>query len=125
MISSEVRSGGVKNQCYARERCRRRHSVSTFERTPGLTESRQQRKRPASVRKRNLSLSPDSLTGIYNRAFGTIGQDGVACIVTAFSEQVTDSQMQPKTMQRFYVEFSNTLKGFFDKLKTLKLVATR
>jgi hypothetical protein len=71
------------------------------------------------------SLNPGSLTDIYNRAFGTIGYDGVACIVAAFAEQLTDSRMRPDTGQRFYVEFSNTLKGFFDKLKTVKLVATR
>jgi hypothetical protein len=71
------------------------------------------------------SLSADSLTGVYNQAFGTPGQDGVASIVAAFAEQVTDCQMRPETGQRFYVEFSNALKGFFDKLKTVKLVATR
>jgi hypothetical protein len=71
------------------------------------------------------SLSSDSLTSIYNQAFGIIGQDGVASIVAAFAEQVTDSQMRPETMQRFYVEFSNTLKGFFYKLKTVKVTAAR
>jgi hypothetical protein len=71
------------------------------------------------------SLSTDSLTSVYNQAFGTPGQDGVASIVAAFAEQVTDCQMRPETAQRFYVEFSNTLKGFFEKLKTVKLVATR
>jgi hypothetical protein len=71
------------------------------------------------------SLSPDSLTSIYSSAFGTIGYDGVACMVAAFSKAVTDSQMRPETMDRLYVAFSNTLKGFFDKLKTVKLVATR
>jgi hypothetical protein len=71
------------------------------------------------------SLSSDSLTSIYNQAFGRIGQDGVATIVAAFAQQVTDLQMRPETAQRFYVEFSNTLKGFFDKLKTVKLVAMR
>jgi hypothetical protein len=71
------------------------------------------------------SLSPDSLTSIYSSAFGTIGYDSVACMVAAFSEAATDSQMRPETMDRFYVEFSNTLKAFFDKLKTVKLVATR
>ena len=58
------------------------------------------------------SLSPDSLTSIYSSAFGTIGCDSVACMVAAFSEAATDSQMRPETMDRFYVEFSNTLKGF-------------
>jgi hypothetical protein len=71
------------------------------------------------------SLSPDSLTGIYNRAFGTPGQDGVASIAAAFSKQVTDSQMRPETTQRFYVEFYAILKSLFDELKALKVLSAR
>ena len=71
------------------------------------------------------SLSPDSLTSIYNSAFATPGQDGVGSISAAFSEQVTGSLMRQETLQRFYVEFYAILKSLFDELKSIKLVTTR
>jgi hypothetical protein len=57
--------------------------------------------------------------------FGIPGQDGVASIAAAFSEQVTGSRMRQETLQRFYIEFYAILKSLFDELKSLKLVATR
>ncbi len=71
------------------------------------------------------SLSPDSLTSIYNSAFGIPGQDGVASMTAAFSEQVTGSRMREETLQRFYVEFYAILKSLFDEVKSVKLVTTR
>ena len=71
------------------------------------------------------SLNPDSLTRIYNRAFGASFQDGVAGIATAFSEQVTDSRMSQETMQRFYVEFYGLLDSLFDDFKSIKLTSKR
>jgi hypothetical protein len=71
------------------------------------------------------SLSPGALTSIYNSAFGIPGQDGVASMTAAFSEQVTDSRMREETLQRFYVEFYAILKSLFDELKSIKLVTTR
>src|SRR5450755_589281 len=47
----------------------------------------------------------DSLSAIYNKAFGASYQDGVAGIARVFSEQLTNSQMRPDTMQRFHLEF--------------------
>lgn len=69
------------------------------------------------------ALSPDSLTSIYNRAFGASFQDGVAGIVTAFAQQVTDSQMRRETMQRFYAEFCAILKSLFDDFNSIKLTS--
>jgi hypothetical protein len=71
------------------------------------------------------SLSPDSLTGIYNRAFGIPGQDGIASITAAFSDEVTRSRMKPETLKRFYLEFYGILKSLFDEMKGIKLFAAR
>lgn len=58
----------------------------------------------------------------YNQAFGTIrGDDGVACIVRSFSDQLTDGKLRQDTMQRLYMEFYAVLKPLFDEFKTIKL----
>jgi hypothetical protein len=67
----------------------------------------------------------DSLSAIYNRAFGASYQDGVAGIATAFSQQLTNSQMRPETMQRFYAEFYGILQALFNDFKSLKLTTKR
>src|SRR4030095_5774076 len=71
------------------------------------------------------SLNRGALTGIYHSAFGTPGNDGVACMVAAFSREVTGAKLRDDTMARLHDEFYAMLKIFFDDMKRIKLVATR
>lgn len=71
------------------------------------------------------ALAGDSLSAIYNRAFGASYQDGVAGMATAFSEQLTNSQMRADTMQRFYLEFYGILQALSNDFKSLKLTTKR
>jgi hypothetical protein len=61
----------------------------------------------------------------YNQAFGTIGGDGVACMVRSFSDQLTDGKLRQDTMQRLYVEFYGVLKPLFNEFKAIKLTTKR
>jgi len=67
----------------------------------------------------------NELGSIYNQAFGGHPEDGVAGIVQAFSEQVTDSGMSEAAMQRFYAEFYAILRAFFEDLQSIKLTSKR
>lgn len=67
----------------------------------------------------------DSLSAIYNRAFGASYQDGVAGMARAFSEQLTNSKMRSDTMQRFYLEFYGILQALFNDFKSLKFTTKR
>jgi hypothetical protein len=67
----------------------------------------------------------ESLGSDYNRAFGTIGADGVEQMVLLFADKLTGSRMNTVTMQRFLAEFYASLRSFFDEFKSIKLVAAR
>ena len=67
----------------------------------------------------------ESLGSEYNRAFGTVGADGVEQMVLLFAEKLTNSQMNAATMQRFLAEFYEILRGFFNEFKSIKLTAAR
>jgi hypothetical protein len=67
----------------------------------------------------------ESLGGEYNRAFGTIGADGVEAMVLLFADKLTNSTMNSATKERFLAEFYQILKVFFDEFKSIKLIAVR
>ncbi len=57
----------------------------------------------------------------YNQVFGATPGDGVAGIVTSFSDQLADGRLRQDTMQRLHVEFYAVLKSLFDDFKSIKL----
>ncbi len=65
------------------------------------------------------------LSSDYNRAFGTIGADGVEQMALLFAYKLTSSKMSAVTTQRFLAEFYEFLRAFFDEFKSIKLVAAR
>ena len=67
----------------------------------------------------------DTFRKIYNGAFGSQPQDGVAGMVEAFAREVTDSAIRPETAQRLYVEFYAILPGLFQDFESIKLTSRR
>ena len=61
----------------------------------------------------------------YNQAFGATPGDGVAGIVTSFSEQLADGRLKQETLQRLHGEFYAVLKSLFADFKSIKLVTNR
>ena len=61
----------------------------------------------------------------YNQAFGATRGDGVAGIVTSFSDQLVDGRLRQDTMQRLHIELYAVLKSPFDDFKAIKLTTKR
>ncbi|MGD0886142.1 MAG: hypothetical protein ABSA46_14955 [Thermodesulfovibrionales bacterium] len=67
----------------------------------------------------------EEIGGTYNQVFGATPGDGVARMVTSFSEQLADGRLRQDTVQRLYVEFYAVLESLFDDFKSLKLTTKR
>ena len=61
----------------------------------------------------------------YNQVFGATPGDGVAGIVTSFSDQLADGRFRQDTMQWLHVEFYAVLKSLFDDFKSIKMTTKR
>ena len=61
----------------------------------------------------------------YNQAFGAITGDGVAGMVTLFSDQLTDGKLRQDTKQRLHAEFYALLRPLFEEFKSIKLTTKR
>jgi len=67
----------------------------------------------------------EKIVKTYNQVFGSTPGDGIAGMVTSFSEQLADGRLRQDTMQRLHLEFNAVLKSLFDDFGTIKLTIKR
>ena len=61
----------------------------------------------------------------YNQAFGATPGDGVAGMVTSFSDRLSGGRLKQDTMERLHGEFYAVLRSLFDDFKSIKLTTRR
>lgn len=61
----------------------------------------------------------------YNQVFGSTPGDGVAGIVSLFSDQLAAGRLRQDTLKRLHSEFCAVLQSLFDDFKSIKLTTKR
>ena len=67
----------------------------------------------------------EAIERTYNQVFGATPGDGVAGIVSSFSDQLAAGRLRQDTMKRLHSEFYAVLQSLYDDFKSIKLTTKR